>query len=225
MSCQRAGASLRLAAQLGPRCRRPGDDVVIGEDVDLPRPRVGDVADHVELRVVDRPIGVLVRAGAKLDHRVDDLAEGGERLGGSRRQGVDCFLGAHRGVLEHHVGAVVEHEADEAEHVGRAVGFLLVGVGRQRLRQQPLGHRLVVVNAEQLPLYLLQRRRVGPLDVALEQAVLRHQDAAEAFRVDHLLVELPHCRWCRRSRDTRRRRCRCRASRRPRAAGSGWSCG
>ena len=95
-------------------------------------------------------------------------------------------------MLEHHVGAVVEHEADEAEHVGRAVGFLLVGVGRQRLRQQPLGHRLVVVNAEQLPLDLLQRRPVGPLDVALEQAVLRHQDAAEAFRVDRLLVELPH---------------------------------
>jgi len=82
-------------------------------------------------------------------------------------------------------------EADEAEHIGRAVGFLSVGVGRQRLRQQLLGHRLVVVNAEQLSLYLLQRRRVGPLDVAFEQAVLRHQDAAEAFRVDHLPVELP----------------------------------
>ena len=47
------------------------------------------------------------------------------------------------------------------------------------------------MNAEQLPLDLLQRRRVGPFDVALEQAVLRHQDAAEALRVDHLPVELP----------------------------------
>ena len=86
---------------------------------------------------------------------LDTYAEGSERLGGSRRQGVDCFFGAHRGVLEHHIGAVVEHEADEAEHVGRAVGFLLVGVWRQRFRQQVLGHRFVVVNAEQLPLYLL----------------------------------------------------------------------
>src|SRR6476646_2181005 len=48
------------------------------------------------------------------------------------------------------------------------------------------------MHAEQLPLYLLQRRRVGPLDVPLKQAVLRHQDAAETFRVDHLPIELEY---------------------------------
>src|SRR5262245_58132985 len=46
----------RLAVQLGLRCRRPGDDVVVREGVGLPCSRVGDVADHVELRVVDRPV-------------------------------------------------------------------------------------------------------------------------------------------------------------------------
>src|SRR5262244_2759919 len=80
------GRSLfRLAAQLGLRHRRPGDDVVVSDDVNLTHPFVGDVADHGELRVVDLPVIVFVGAGAELDHRMDKLAEGDERLDGSRR--------------------------------------------------------------------------------------------------------------------------------------------
>jgi hypothetical protein len=70
-------------------------------------------------------------------------------------------------------------------------GVRPVGAGRQRLLEHPLGHRLRVGDAAQLPLALLQRRAVGPLDHALVHPVFRHQDAAEALRVDPFLVQLP----------------------------------
>src|SRR5262249_38867275 len=95
-------------------------------------------------------------------------------------------------MLEHHVGAVIEHEADEAKRGFRAVILLPVSAGRERFRQQVFDDRFVVVNAEQMSLDLLQRCPVCPFDTALAQTMLSHQEAAAAFLIYRLLVELPH---------------------------------
>src|SRR6516165_2492398 len=73
-----------LAVQFRPRCRRSGDNVLVGENIGFPCPPVGDVTNDDEQWVMHRSVGDIVRVNTKLNDRVNQLAEGDNCLQGSR---------------------------------------------------------------------------------------------------------------------------------------------